>query len=1022
MAGRIAGITVELGANARPLQTALRGIDTQLRTMKSGLRDVDRLLKFNPASTTLLTQKQTMLRTAIEQTKQRLSTLKQAMAEMKANGVDETSEDYQRLQREIVATENELKRLQKEYMSVASVAGAKLQAVGQKMKEVGQKITEVGQSVTRNLTVPLAAVGAAAIKSFKDVDKGMDAIVAKTGATGQALESMKDSAKRLATEIPTDFQTAGDAVGQVNTRFKLTGAELEDVAGKFVKFAKLNNTDVTTSINSVQSAMSAFGLSSKDAGDFLDTLNAVAQDTGADVNKLADSMVTNAAALKDMGYSASDAATFLGQLSVNGIDTNQAMAGLKRAFAESAAEGKPLKDKLAELQDTMKNASTDSEAYAAALDLFGKRAGPALAAAIRDGRLSLDQLGTSLKDNAGNLETTFKNTLDPIDEFKMALNQAKVAGGELGSAVLQRITPLLGKLKDALSKAAAGFKSLTPAQQDAIVKFGLIAAAVGPVMVVIGKLVGVVGTLVSGIGKAMNNVSGLSYTLGVSLGPIIAAAAALGALGIAAYSSYNSHKQLIEQQHSLTEAQKQTVDALNKTTEAYNQSAEAAAQQNETIAAQFNNARQLKEEYNSLVDANGKIAESDQARANVILGDLAKAMGMEKSEVQALIGANGKLTNSIDKVIAKKEAQAYLDANYDSYVEAIKLQTSSNKELAGALQTVNSAEQGVATAEANLLSAQNALNNARQIGAHNTAQLAQKVKDAKIALDTEKAGLAEAQAAVDKHAQASAEAANTIASYSNLQEAVQTGNINKINSALSTYQNSLKTATTATQQELQKQVETTQADYEAIKAAYDSGQAGITKAMVDAAARRAQAAKDEAAKVGGSAKTEGDAITNSIGTASKNAAGDFKKISNSASTEMSKASKAVSDSASNIKKTFPIDLGNLFKGTVAKIATTVKEKANGGKTVTPDIKYIKFAKAYDNPWLFTSPTALVGDRGSYAGGEMIYSRDKLMNDIRQAANPITANQLYDIVLSAIDHADMRVNISGREFGRIVREV
>ena len=71
MAGRIAGITVELGANARPLQAALRGIDTQLRTMKSGLRDVDRLLKFNPASTTLLTQKQTMLRTAIDQTKQR---------------------------------------------------------------------------------------------------------------------------------------------------------------------------------------------------------------------------------------------------------------------------------------------------------------------------------------------------------------------------------------------------------------------------------------------------------------------------------------------------------------------------------------------------------------------------------------------------------------------------------------------------------------------------------------------------------------------------------------------------------------------------------------------------------------------------------------------------------------------------------------------------------------------------------------------------------------------------------------
>lgn len=1028
MAGRIAGITVELGANARPLQSALRGIDTQLRTMKSGLRDVDRLLKFNPASTTLLTQKQQMLRTAIESTKQRLDTLKKAQEEMKANGVDETSEDYQRLQREIEATENELKRLQKEYMSVASVAGAKLQAIGQKMQEVGQKITAAGQTISKNLTVPLVAMGAAAIKAFSDVDKGMDSIVAKTGASGQALQEMKDSAKNLATEIPTDFKTAGDAVGQVNTRFKLTGQELEDVAGKFVKFAKLNNTDVTTSIDSVQSAMAAFGLSAKDTGDFLDTLNAVGQKTGADVNKLASDMVTNAAALKEMGYSASDAANFLGQLSVNGVDSSQVMAGLKRAFAESAAEGKPLQEKLAELQNTMKNASTDSEAYAAALDLFGKRAGPALASAIRDGRLSLDQLGTSLKDNAGNLEATFKRTLDPVDEFKMALNQAKVAGSELGSALLTRVTPIIGKLKGLLEKAANGFKSLSPAQQDAIVKFGLIAAAIGPVMVVVGKLVSGIGTLVSGVGRAMNVISGLSYTLGISLGPILAAAAAVGALGVATYNAYKSHKQHIEEQHQLTAAQKESIDALNKTTEAYNQSAEAAAQQNETIAAQFNNARQLKDEYNSLVDANGRIADSDKARAEVILGDLAKAMGMEKSEIQALISENGKLSGSIDNVIAKKEAQAYLDANYDSYVEAIKMQTQSTQDLAQALQTLNSAEQGVANAQDNLVAAQNALNNARESGSRNTKQLAQNVSGAQIALDAEKSKLNEAKGAVDKYSQASADASNKIASYQQLQEAVQTGSIAKIKQALQSYQNGLKTATTSTQTELQKQASTAQSQYETIKSAYEGGQKGITQSMVNAAQQRAQAAADELAKVKNSSAQEVSAI-NGIGTAASGAAGDFKKLSNSASTDMKSATKSVNSAAKDIKDKFPISLGKMLSGSYSlpSISATLSKVANA---VFPKfsqvLKTFKFAKAYENPYLFTAPTfygnALFGDRGSHAGGEMVYGRDNLMRDIREAANPITADQLYSIVVSAIDHADMRVNISGREFGRIVREV
>ena len=87
---------------------------------------------------------------------------------------------------------------------------------------------------------------------------------------------------------------------------------------------------------------------------------------------------------------------------------------------------------------------------------------------------------------------------------------------------------------------------------------------------------------------------------------------------------------------------------------------------------------------------------------------------------------------------------------------------------------------------------------------------------------------------------------------------------------------------------------------------------------------------------------------------------------------------------------------------------------------------MQFAKAYDNPYLFTSPSlyggAVVGDRGGHAGGEMIYGRDNLMRDIREAANPITADELYAIIVSAVERADTKFTISGREFARLVREV
>ena len=1033
MASRVQGITIELNAKATPLVSALRGVDTQIRAMKSGLRDVDRLLKFNPASTTLITQKQQMLRTSIDATKQRLATLKQSMEEMKANGVDESSEDFQRLQREIIDTENKLKLLENEYAKVASVVGVQMQAVGAKMQEVGQKITAAGQKITQNLTVPIVAMGAAAIKSFNDVDKGMDAVVEKTGVTGQALQGMQDSVKNLATQIPTDFQTAGDAVGQVNTRFKLTGQELEDVAGKFVKFSQLNKTDVTTSINSVQSAMAAFGLSSKDTGDFLDTLNAVAQNTGADVNQLASDMTTNAAALKDMGFSASDAANFLGQLSVNGVDTGQAMAGLKKAFAESAAEGKPLKDKLAELQDTMKNASTDSEAYGAALELFGKRAGPALASAIRDGRLSLDQLGTSLKDNVGNIDKTFENTLDPVDKFKMAMNQAKVAGADLGGAILNRITPMIGKLQGVLERAGKAFKSLTPAQQDMIVKFGMIAAAIGPVTVVVGKLVSGIGSLVSGVGTVITKFAAMGAGVGGLATPILAVVAAIGALGIATYSAYERNKQAVIAQHELTTAQRESLDALNQSTEAYKQASQAATENNNAVTAQFEHARALKEEYNGLVDANGKIAESDKARAQVILGELAQALGMEQSEIEALIGKNGQLGGAIDKVIQKKQAQAYLDANYDAYVEAIELQTSSQQKLADALQTVTERENSLKAAQDQLTAAQNAYDSYSGSSVARKSMLAQAVRDAETAVKTEQASLKEAQGDVDKYAKANADAANTIVNYSNLQEAVQTGNINAINAALASYQMNLKTATTATQTELQKQAAETQADYATIKAAYDAGQAGITQTMVNSAAARAQAAQDELNKVKGSSDQEAAAIKG-VGSAASTSAGDFKKLSTSAADEMGKASKAVSKSAKDISGDFPINVGKMLKGSVSYPQFNFKgfiEKIKGAaKAIFPNltaaIGTLSFAKAYDNPYLFTSPSlyggAIVGDRGGHSGGEMIYGRDNLMRDIKEAANPITPDQLYAIILSAVERADTKINISGREFARIVREV
>lgn len=560
MSGRIKGITIEIDGNTTGLQKALSGVDKSLRDTQKNLRDVNKLLKLNPGNVTLLKQKQDLLKKAIQDTKEKLDKEKEALAQLAA--ADQTPEvkaQMEALQREIIEDENKLKDLKKEFGSFGSVAGQKIQSVGQsikavgdKVKEVGEKISSVGQSITTKLTVPLTAVGAASIKAFSDVDKGMDTIIAKTGATGEAAEEMGEILEEVATSIPTDFETAGAAIGEVNTRFGVTGTELETLSAKFIKFAQLNEVDVTTAIDNTQSAMAAFGLSADDAGGFLDTLNKAGQDTGVSVDKLAGDLTTNAAALKEMGFSASDAVFFIANLDKSGVDASSTMSGLKKALANASKEGKPMSEALGEIQDSIKNAKTDQEAYQAAIDLFGTKAGPAIAEACRSGRLSFDELGTSLTDNVGNIETTFEETQDPIDKFKITLNQLKIVGAEIGNTLATILAPALDKLKNGLQSIKDKWDELDPGTQDMIVKIGMIVAAVGPLVMIIGGVVSAIGSIIGVIGGL---VSAIGLVVGVLGGPLTLVIAGAVAAGILLYQNWDKIKaKAIEIKNKVTEA------------------------------------------------------------------------------------------------------------------------------------------------------------------------------------------------------------------------------------------------------------------------------------------------------------------------------------------------------------------------------------------------------------------------------------------------------------------------------------
>lgn len=184
MANRIKGITVEIGGDTTGLDKAFKSVNSFISHTQSALRDVNKLLKLDPSNTELLTQKQRLLKDAVTSTKEKLEALKQAQVQAKEQLENGTlgQDKYDALQREIVETEQELRRLQ-EQAATTNTALAKIEEVGGKLESVGNSISGVGKKMMP-ISTAVGGLGIAAVKTAADLDSAVSQV---SGATGDDL-------------------------------------------------------------------------------------------------------------------------------------------------------------------------------------------------------------------------------------------------------------------------------------------------------------------------------------------------------------------------------------------------------------------------------------------------------------------------------------------------------------------------------------------------------------------------------------------------------------------------------------------------------------------------------------------------------------------------------------------------------------------------------------------------------------------------------------------------------------------
>jgi hypothetical protein len=309
----------------------------------------------------------------------------------------------------------------------------------------------------------LIGIGAAALSVQGDVRQATNALIVGTGASGAALEEMRQSVINLAGStagLGHDMESIGGTMAELNTRTGITGDQLETTTGQFLQFTRLAGGDGARNVQLVTRVMGDWGVENEHTGQTLDTLFGASQAFGVGVDRIASQVVQFGAPLRQMGFTLEESIALFGKWEKEGVNAELAVGSLRIAAGNFARDNIPLQEGLRDTMEAIKGAATESEALAIAMDVFGARAGPDMAAAIREGRFELDEAIEALQATEGGLQDAADRTIDFRDRFKLMMTQARLSLLPLGDSlagIAEDFLPRLGEVAERVIPQIADF-------------------------------------------------------------------------------------------------------------------------------------------------------------------------------------------------------------------------------------------------------------------------------------------------------------------------------------------------------------------------------------------------------------------------------------------------------------------------------------------------------------------------------------------------------------------------------------
>lgn len=537
---KIKGITIKFGADTMALSKALKSAEDTSKSLGGELKSVNRLLKFDPKNTQLLTQKQQLLNEQIGNTNKKLDALKQARSEVeqKFKSGDLGLDEYREFQRTLAKTEQDLKSYTTQLEKLNDVSGkvaSKINDAGESVKKIGGKVSDAGKALAP-LSGAFAGAGIASSKMSMDFEEAIAKVSTIADETEVPISELEKGIKNLSNQTGISATEIADNVYDAISAGQKTGDALAFVE-KSTKLAKAGFADAGNALDVLTTIMNAYGLEAGEVGKVSDMLIQTQNAGKTTVGELASTMGRIIPTAKANNVALDQVTTGYVKLTSNGVAAAESTTYMNAMLNELGKSGTKVSDLLKEktgqsfsdlmqsgmsLADVLEIVSNGAKEQGLAFgDMWGSsEAAKAGLVLLGDGAQEFNATLDEMRNSTGATEEALGKLETKSDTFRKTFNELKNVMIELGDALMEVLAPVIDTVVEKVKEFSKWFSGLSDESKKIIAIGTIIVATLSPILIIIGKLIIGIGTIIKVVGSIVGLINPVTLTIAAVIAAI----------------------------------------------------------------------------------------------------------------------------------------------------------------------------------------------------------------------------------------------------------------------------------------------------------------------------------------------------------------------------------------------------------------------------------------------------------------------------------------------------------------------